>query len=1017
MTDRLQPSIDLNTDTFSVLETNINDINSNPLRDADPDYNFFHTAQTALVSNYYSEQTFNSQFTNCNSQLSLFHLNIRSFPANLSSLDLYLSSLNNDFDIVALSETWLNAYNRDLFTLPGCVAESRIREDRAGGGVSLLLRDTLKYKMRDDLSEVNESIESLSVEITSLDKRIIIVVVYRPPGTDLEAFIGSITGVLNTIKREHKLAYIVGDFNLDLLKYNNHLPTSEFYDLMFSYSFLPVITKPTRVTDSSATLIDNIFINDPDISRLSSGILYTDISDHCPIFTFTSSVAFPDNADQNSNHLNYHRPYSDHNIRNFTQALRSCDWSTVLSSTDPQAAFTEFHNVLLDLHNHHFPLKRCSSRYKARKPWLTEGLRNSIKLKNQLYIKYHKSPSIENETIYKNYKKQLKTLLRSAEKEHYDLLFRINQNNLKKSWGLIKEILNHKQTANISRSFRIDDQLTSDPKLIANTFNEQYINAGPGLAGALPIPTRTHSSYMPIPNRDSLFLIDVTPFEIRNIILSLKTSAAGWDGIGAKILKSSCEVLLPVLVHILNLSLANGVVPTELKRAKVTPIFKKGDPQLTINYRPISVLPSISKILEKIMHSRLSSFLGKHKALYEFQFGFRSNHSTTSAVTYLSNEIIREYENGNATLGVFIDLQKAFDTIDHCILLNKLEYYGIRGVALCWFRSYLQGRVQRVNFMGDESNAGLIACGVPQGSILGPLLFNLYINDIHNFSPDCSKILYADDTSIFTSGKDIDAMFSQMNSTLIKLHEWLIANKLSINVSKTHYVLFRPGRINYSTCPDLLLNGTILERKYSTLFLGVKIDHKLTWDDHINYIRGKIARNIGVISRARHILNHETMKTLYYAFIYPYLTYCLEVWGSSTKSRLNSIYKLQKLACRIITHSPPGTPTLPLLRSIEILPLSELYKFLVLCFMFKLHRGQLPAPLRRSIIKHSPRHRFATRQSADHLQIPRFKHALSCNCILYNGPKLWNSILSTIDTNCNYPVFKRLAKNFIMNND
>ena len=1014
-TSNYEPSIDLNPESFTILESNIDDLNGNPLRDADPDVNFFSNVQPTLQSNYFSEHSFNARFSNSNTHLTLFHLNIRSMPANFSSLELYLSSLKLEFDVIALSETWLNAHNRDVFPLPGYAMESRIREERIGGGVSIFLRNSLKYKTRNDLSEVSEHSELVALEVTSLNRRVVVIAVYRPPGSDLNEFYNSLSVVLNTIKRENKLAYILGDFNLDLLKYNSHQPTSEIYDLMYSFSFLPVITKPTRITETSSTLIDNIFTNDLDISNHSSGILCTDISDHFPVFTLNNTCtgsSLSSTPASTRENVKLFRSYSVQNMRNFTEALQAVDWTTVLSLDDPQAAYTAFNNVLLDLHDCHFPLKRCTTKYKARKPWLTLGLRNSIKLKNLLYIKYHKSPSNENLRIYKTYKKQLRDILRQAERNHYDEMFRINQSNLKKSWDLIKEVLNYKSETNATNNFRIDDQLTSDTDRISNKFNEQYINAGPGLAGALPKPTRTHMSYISNPNRESMFLRDITSTEVRNIISSLKSSAAGWDGINTKILKTACETLLPVLVHIFNQSLATGIVPTELKVAKVIPIFKKGDPELTINYRPISVLPSISKILEKLMHSRLFSFLNKFNILYDNQFGFRSNHNTTYAVAYLTSEIIKAYEKGDATLGVFVDLQKAFDTIDHDILLDKLEYYGIRGIALRWFRSYLQERVQRVTYGGVNSRPGMVACGVPQGSILGPLLFNLYINDINNFSNNCSKILYADDTSLFLSGSDIGAMFGTMNIELMKLHTWLISNKLSINVAKTHYVLFRPGRIEYPVCPDLFLNGSPLERKSNTLFLGVKLDSKLNWEDHITYIKGKIARNIGVISRARHALNESTMRTLYFAFIYPYLTYCLEVWGSATQSRLNSIFKLQKLICRIITRSPPRTPTLPLLRQLNLLSLHELHKYLVLCFMYKGHRGRLPAPVRRLVLQRTTRLHLVTRQ-IENLLVPRFKHSLSCASLLYIGPKFWNSILPTFNIDVSYIVFKKKIKRHI----
>jgi hypothetical protein len=417
-----------------------------------------------------------------------------------------------------------------------------------------------------------------------------------------------------------------------------------------------------------------------------------------------------------------------------------------------------------------------------------------------------------------------------------------------------------KKSSESCEKIQINGEVVCDKRTIANEFNDPFVNVGPDLAGRLPPPTQNHMAFLTNPSRDSFYLRNTSPEEIKNLILALKNSSPGSDEISAKVLKHSCDFLIDPLSHVFNLSLINGVVPLELKQAKihVTPIFKKGCRETIGNYRPISILPCMSKILERLVYNRLTTFCERNSSLSDMQFGFRERHSTSCAVAFLVNEIIKAYEMNQMTLGVFIDLQKAFDTIDHRILLDKLYHYGIRGIAHDWFASYLCDRTQYVSILGAQSDQRRVSCGVPQGSILGPLLFILYINDFTHFSNNCSKVLFADDTNVFMSSSDITELFRSMSVELGKLSQWLIANKLSINLSKTHYILFWPGRKSLLPNPKLEFDGHVLEGKHNTQFLEVKLNARLSCLEHSSYVRHKIAKNIGIINKVRHILSPST---------------------------------------------------------------------------------------------------------------------------------------------------------------
>ena len=337
------------------------------------------------------------------------------------------------------------------------------------------------------------------------------------------------------------------------------------------------------------------------------------------------------------------------------------------------------------------------------------------------------------------------------------------------------------------------------------------------------------------------------------------------------------------LTHILNLSLCQGVFPQELKIAKVIPLYKSGDTKIINNYRPVSVLSVFSKLFERIVETRLFSFVNQNEILYKYQFGFRKKYNTNSALVLITDKIMNALNNNEIVLGLFLDFTKAFNCVNHEILIKKLEKYGIRGICLDWFINYLLSWKQYVCFNGTNSEVLYINCGVPQGSILGPVLFLLYINDLANVSKILFPILYADDTNIFITGKNIDTMVEIINNEICKLVEWLHMNKLFLNIEKTQYMIFSL-RKKIKPEKDIYIQDKIIQQVEYTKFLGIFIDCKMSWINHINHVKSKVAKGIGILCKARKYLKRSTLLTLYYSFIYPYITYCLEVWGNANNT-------------------------------------------------------------------------------------------------------------------------------------
>ena len=446
------------------------------------------------------------------------------------------------------------------------------------------------------------------------------------------------------------------------------------------------------------------------------------------------------------------------------------------------------------------------------------------------------------------------------------------------------------------------------------------------------------------------------------------------------------------LTHLINLSLQCGIIPTELKIARVIPIFKNGDAKEIKNYRPISILSSISKIYEKVIFVRLQNFFDKHNLLSKCQYGFRPGFSTDMAISILQENITKAIDEKEHIIGIFLDLSKAFDTVNHEILLSKLEYYGVRGNAYNLIKSYLNERTQFVEYNNVRSEEENVTCGVPQGSILGPLLFLIYINDLANVSQLLNVIMFADDTTLFINDKCLNYLENTVNVEITKISEWMNINKLSINLQKTNAMLFGPKNYNQVN-PSVSINSKEINFVEHTKFLGVILDRNLNWKNHILYISSKIAKGIGIINKIKYKVNKGTLLTLYYTFVYPYLIYGNIIWGNAAQSHLSKLLILQKRIVRIISQVGFTEHTLNLFTELNILNINEIHKYSILLFMYKHFKHLLPNQFDDffPINTHDRRYEIRTQP---HYIIPRCRTNLRQRTICYIGPYLFNDLLN-----------------------
>ena len=441
-----------------------------------------------------------------------------------------------------------------------------------------------------------------------------------------------------------------------------------------------------------------------------------------------------------------------------------------------------------------------------------------------------------------------------------------------------------------------------------------------------------------------------------------------------------------------------------MKIANIVPIYKSGDNTLFNNYRPVSVLPLFSKVLERIVYNRLIEFFNKHNVIYDYQFGFRKLYSTHMALITLIDKLSGALDDGSKVVGIFLDFSKAFDTIDHDISLLKLEHYGVRGPALDWFVNYLNNRYQYVMYNGTKSYQSQVTCGVPQWSILGPLLFLIYVNDLHKVVKNTFLLLFADDSNLFYTGNDM-VDITEKNEWWSKTPNGMVSLKQIIPQckKKTNYMIFHSG-YNVHDDINITIRNETLGRVYSTKFLGVLIDSKMNWKCHVHHINNKLSKCIGIMVKARKNLPKSSLLTFYYTFAYPYLLCCIHVWGKSGKT-VKKLFKTQNKLVRIITSSGYRTNTESLYQNIKVLKVPEIYDYAIGVFVYKLYHGLMPSIFQCMFAVNSATHDYGTRQK-DHYKVPKVKLEVVKNSVRYRGVIIWNMILQNIDIATSLQSFK-----------
>jgi len=902
------------------------------------------------------------------------------------------------------------------------VSKSR-RNNAQGGGVGIYVNINLSFEIHEMQSIFMDRVfESIFVKIKiSKTKNIVVGSLYRPgslpnhtPQAQFDQFLEIYANVANSLLESHDDFYICGDTNIDLIKLKTNKIASDYIDLLFSLGLLQIVTKPTRCKPTSATLIDHIVTNVMS-SSYESRILVDFTSDHFPLFYFIKNSTRPSPLKTCES-----RDFSEANVTSFKNALNNLSWESTLESTDTQTAYNHFSDELFTLYDLYFPLRirKFNRNHNAIEKWMSRGLLISRNTKIKLGKIAAKMPSAANVEKFKKYRNLYNTTLRAGKKLYFEKELLANQSDLKKSWQLLKKAANiGKSTSEPPSCFLIDGISFTDPLEMANKLNSFFANMPSEIISKIN-PSEELIVDDPPPDGPFLDFLD-TPLTDQEIIdaisqLQPKTSL-DFNNLSMSFLKRIVLNIFSPLKHVIALSLSTGSVPTQFKIAKIVPIFKSGEKNNMDNYRPISLLSNFSKICEKVVANRLVLFLETNDLLTANQFGFRKKHSTIHPMVQFTNFISNALNKKEHAIALFCDLRKAFDTVDHDILIKKLKKIGIKGTALLWFTDYLKNRLQFVNLNGKTSSLLSILLGVPQGSILGPILFLLYINDL----PNCSlllSLLFADDATAYASNPDINELVSFVNSEFHKITTYFRSHKMALHPAKTKFILFTNSKIAEESDISIFLNNnnpnenfpekisliervTVKSNVPAMKFLGVYFDPKLNFSYHVKQLSSKLSRALFILRSVKNVLSPVALKTIYYSIFHCHLIYAIQIWSCTTLGLINEIFLKQKQAIRIITGSKYNAHTEPLFKSCGILPLNELSMYFKLQFIQQYKQGFLPSSFTGTWILNSERRgenyeegqRELLMRNDDDFYIPLSRLTSSDRLPFISFVKLWNN--------------------------
>ena len=926
--------------------------------------------------------------------LKIGHLNVNSI---LNKLD-YIKILIKHFDVLAISESKLNSNSTDAELSIQDYNLERLDRDSNGGGVMLYCHT--KYSMIRQSKMCNQEFESLWVKLKSQNsKPIFLSVTYRSPSIKnpvdyTKRLCSYMTLCMKSIPFGTEV-FCVGDFNADYS--TNCALTSLLKDFSRSCNLKQLIDKPTRITETTSSIIDLIFTNSNKI--LEYGSITCGISDHNIIYC---NIKFK-KPKYEPKSIKF-RSFKNFDKTSYVNDLLDADWSNFFLSKKVDKAVDIFNQILLEIADKHAPVRE--HRIKGQNaPWITDDFLSAIRERDFLLKKATKFNRTEDWNDFRKKRNNVNKLKNNLKRTYYNRTLRESKNNPRELWKKIRELIPDQASTKITELNDEVGSIINENKGIANHLNSFFVNIGAELASKFP---KNNTSQIRLESPKKMFRFKpFTVEQIAKILKSLDTKkSSGTDRISVRILKEGSSVLIDKLLFIYNLSITTSTVPRLWKIKQVSPIYKSGERNVAGNYRPISVMSTTMKIFEKLVYGQFMEFILENKILHNNQSGFRQGFSTSTAALDVKDYIVECLKADKFVCAVLLDLSKAFDTVDHTILLKKLYCYGFQDLVFTWCESYLSGRKQTVYVNGTISESlKELPYGVPQGSVLGPLFFLLYINDINIAIKKSYFHLYADDTVIIQSGNNTTDLIANMEKELTSINEWLTNNKLTPNKKKCETIFFANPH-NIKKCSELTVNfcGNVLVTKPCVKYLGIYFDSTLSWKRQIKEIRRKVNFKLSKIRPLAKYVDPSIIIMLIKSFTYPYIHYCSPTWSSAAP---HLIKKLQSTFDKTQFFTK-GMPKTCVRNRIDLD---------IAIQTFKAIHGLAPSYVSARITLSSAVHDYNTRQSSSKniFCVPKC-NKLSFQSFSNVSARVWNSLTLELKQEKSLLIFKNKCKKHFLNN-